>query len=60
MQLPTLNLWPGNARRSGSRSESGLKAGIFALACEFAGLVGLLAVQVSLYYLTALGAARLP
>ena len=61
MQLLPLNFLQASTRFPRRLQESGLKAGILALACEAAGLAGLLLVQVSLYYLTALvgHAARL-
>lgn len=54
MQLLPLNFLQASTRFPCQPRESGLKAGILALAREVAGLAGLLLVQASLYCLTGL------
>ena len=56
MQLPALNSPRVNVKAGlpGRHPESGLQARLAALAREVAGLAGLMVVQISLYYLTAL------
>ena len=54
MRLLPLNFLQASTGFTRRLRESGLKPGILALGCEVAGLSGLLLVQVSLCYLTAL------